>query len=171
MYVCVALSHRFVPEITRYHQTDRGNGWCAKLQMPPESECTAVRSSSSSTVFEWRFKVPFDFVLNVAHCLLTNYLNNRKWCCCCRLITDLLIWWATTTATTTMMLTIATAETAEAVKIMMMSENSKKDKMAKGSAPGRLEWMRMIECWQSKILLNKQKSRGSCSFAMSSHLF
>ena len=52
--VCMYVLHCLIdltPEITRYYQTDRGNGWCAKLQMPPESQCAAVRSSSSSTVF------------------------------------------------------------------------------------------------------------------------
>ena len=51
MYVLHCLIIDLGPEYTWYYQTGRGNGWCAKLQMPLESECSAVRSSSSSTVF------------------------------------------------------------------------------------------------------------------------
>ena len=53
--VCMYVLHCLIyltPEITRYYQTDRGNGWYAKLRMPPESECTAVRSSSSRDFFK-----------------------------------------------------------------------------------------------------------------------
>ena len=48
MYVLHCLIHSS-PEITWYYQPGRGNGWFVKLRMPPESECTAVRSSSSSS--------------------------------------------------------------------------------------------------------------------------